>query len=121
MFLSKTETDALDLQIARVHAATGVRVVAAEIGKADVYEELPWKAFALAVSLAALGVVAADVFRPQWEIAHSTLLSAVTPLAAGAFAALLAIFVPAFGRLFLHGARCEVEVGQYAQALFLRR
>lgn len=121
MYFSKSEIDALDLQIARVHAATGVRVVAAEIGKADVYEELPWKAFALGASLAALALISADVFRPQWATPRSTLLSAVAPLAAGAVAALLAIFVPAFGRLFLHGARCEVEVGQYAQALFLRR
>lgn len=71
MFLSKSEIDALDLQIARVHAATGIRVVAAEIGKADVYEELPWKAFALGVSLAALAVVGADMFRPHWQIPYS--------------------------------------------------
>lgn len=121
MFLSKTEIDALDLQIARVDAATGVRIVAAEIGKADIYEELAWKAFALGVSLAALIVVGADVLRPQWQNPHPTMLSAVIMLAAGASSALFAIFVPAFGRLFLHGARCEVEVGQYAQALFLRR
>jgi putative membrane protein len=104
-----------------VHAATGVRVVAAEIGKADTYDELPWKAFALGVSLAALTVVGADTVGRYWQTPHSTLLSLVIPLTAGAVAALLAIFVPAFGRLFLHAARCEVEVGQYAQALFLRR
>lgn len=120
MFLSKTEIEALDLQIARVHAATGVRVVAAEIGKADTYEELPWKAFALGVSLAALAVAGANVLRPQWAAPHLTMLSAIT-LAAGALAALLTILVPAFARLFLHGARCELEVGLYAQALFLRR
>lgn len=121
MFLSKTETDALDLEIARVHAATGVRVVAAEIGKADTYEELPWKAFALGVSLAALIVVGVDVLDPQWQVPSATMLSVVSILMAGALAALLAIFVPAFGRLFLHGATCELEVGQYAQGLFLRR
>src|SRR5208282_4294820 len=103
MFLSKTEIDALDLQVARVHAATGVRVVAAEIAKADTYDELPWKAFALGVSLAALAVVGGAVFRLQGEIFHAALLSAVIPLAVGVLAALLAIFVPAFGRLFLQG------------------
>ena len=121
MHLSQTEIDALDLRIARVHAATGVRMVAAEIGKADTYEELPWKAFALGVSLAALAVVGADVLRPQWTAPHPTILSVAIMLATGALAALLAIFVPAFGRLFLHGARCELEIGQYAQGLFLRR
>ena len=98
MFLSKTETDALDLEIARVHAATGVRVVAAEIGKADTYEELPWKAFALGVSLAALIVVGVDVLDPRWQVPSATMLSVVSILMAGALAALLAIFVPAFGR-----------------------
>ncbi len=119
--LSKSEIDALDRQVARVHAATGVRVVAAEIGKADTYDELPWRAFALGVSLAALAVVGADTLGPYWHTPYSNLLSVMIPLAAGAVAALLAMFVPAFGRLFLHAARCEVEVGQYAQALFLRR
>ena len=121
MFLSKIETDALDLEIARVHTATGVRVVAAEIGKADTYEDLPWKAFALGVSLAALIVAGIEVLDPQWQVPSATMLSVVTILMAGALAALLAIFVPAFGRLFLHGATCELEVSQYAQGLFLRR
>lgn len=121
MFLSKSEIDALDLQIARVHAATGVRVVAAEIGKADTYEDLPWKAFALGVSLAALFVVGAEILSRQWQTPDATMLSVLVTLMTGALAALLAIFIPAFGRLFLHGASCELEVGQYAQALFLRR
>jgi putative membrane protein len=121
VFLNRTEIDALDLQIARVHAATGVRVVAAEIGKADTYEDLPWKAFALGLTFAALLVVEVGVQIPQWQTPLSTMLSAVIMLAAGALAALLAIFIPSFGRLFLHGAQCEREIGQYAQALFLRR
>jgi putative membrane protein len=121
VLLSKSEIDALDRQLAHVHAATGVRVVPAEIGKADTYDELPWKAFALGVSLAALAVVCADTVGRFGHTPHSTLLLAVMPLTTGAVAALLAIFVPGFGRLFLHAARCEVEVGQYAQALFLRR
>jgi len=68
-------------------------------------------AFVLGVSIAALTVVGADTFRPHWQTPHSPLLSAVITLAAGAVAASLALFVPAFGRLFFHGARCEVEVG----------
>ena len=53
--------------------------------------------------------------------AHQNGRPAIIIPAAGELAALLAIFVPAFGRLFLHGARCEAEVGVYAEALFLRR
>ncbi|MGC1521521.1 MAG: TPM domain-containing protein [Steroidobacteraceae bacterium] len=121
MLPSQAEIDALDLQIARVHAATGVRVVAAEIGKADTYEELPWKAFALGASFAALAMAGTDALCPRCATQHLTVLSAAIALAAGALAALFTIYVPAFGRLFLHAAKCELEVGQYAQALFLRR
>lgn len=121
MFLSKTETDALDAQIARVEGVTGVQVVAAIIGKADAYVELPWKAFALGVSLAALAVVGVDMLRPDWVTAHTALLLTVTVLAVGAACALFAVFVPPFARLFLPAARGELEVGHYAQALFLRR
>src|SRR5206468_3641109 len=42
-------------------------------------------------------------------------------LAAGAASALLAVFVPAFARLFLRKVRAEVEVRQYAQSMFLDR
>ena len=41
--LGKSEIDALDRQVARVHAATPVRVVAAQIVNADTDDELPWK------------------------------------------------------------------------------
>jgi uncharacterized membrane protein len=108
----QAELATLEAQIARVHAATGIRVLAAEIGKADTYEELTWKGFALGASLTALAVVAVG---PQ-----SLLLATLLPLAAGAAAALLAIFAPPVARLLLHDARAEVEVGQYAQGLFLR-
>ena len=53
---------------------------------------------------AALAVVGAHVGHLHGPTPYSALLSAVIMLAAGACAALLAIFVRAFGRLFLHGA-----------------
>jgi putative membrane protein len=93
--------------------------VTAVIGRADSYTELPWKAFALAVSLAALTLVAVDALRPQWVTSYTALVHATAMLSAGAAAALLAVFVPPFARLFLRDARCDVEVRQYAQALFL--
>jgi putative membrane protein len=118
--LTPTERSALDAQLERVHAATGIRVLAAEIGKADTYEELAWRAFALGASLAGLAVLALDALPARPTAPLPTLLATVIPLAAGALAALLAILVPAFARLLLHEARAEIEVGQYAQGLFLR-
>jgi putative membrane protein len=114
-------TETIDAAIARVEARTGVQIVTAVVGKADTYAELPWMAFALGVSLAALAVVALDWARPDWLGAHVALAAAVTVLAAGGGSALLAIFVPAYARLFLRTSVRDLEVRHYAQSLFLRR
>jgi putative membrane protein len=121
MFLSPTETGTIDAAIARIEARTGVQVVTAIVGKADAYTELPWIAFALGVSLAALVSVVVDWVRPDWITAHVALLTTVTILAAGGASALAAAFVPAYARLFLRPALRDLEVRHYAQSLFLRR
>jgi len=121
MFLTNDEADAIDAQVARVEARTGVQIATAVAGKSDTYVELPWKAFALGASLAAFGVVIADLWRPDWVTSATALLHAITILGVGATSALLAVFVPAFGRLFLRAARRELEVRQLAQSMFLTR
>jgi putative membrane protein len=121
MFLTAAEADALDAQVARIESRTGVQVVTAVVGKSDTYDELPWKAFALGASLAACGVVLSDLWRPDWITAETALLHAVTILAVAGATALLAVLVPAFGRLFLRMARSDLEVRQHAQSLFLAR
>ena len=83
MYLSRAETETIDAAIARVEGRTGVQVVTAIVSKADAYAELPWMAFALGVSLAALVSVLVDRVRPDWITAHVALLSTVTVLAAG--------------------------------------
>jgi len=119
--LTASEREAIDARIAAIEAATGVEVVTAVIGKADAYPELPWTAFAGGASLGALAMVAADALRPEWAATDATLLAAVTILGAGGACALAAVFVPAFARLFLRGARRDLEVRQYARSLFLER
>ena len=121
MFLDRPDIDAIDARIAAIEAASGVEVVTAVVGKADAYPELPWTAFALGASLAALATVAVDALRPDWAAAHATLLTAVAILGAGGVGALAAVFVPAFARLFLRATRRDAEVRQYARALFLER
>jgi putative membrane protein len=121
MFLTAAEADALDAQVARIESRTGVQVVTAVVGKSDTYDELPWKAFALGASLAACGVVLSDLWRPDWITVETALLHAVTILAVAGATALLAVLVPAFGRLFLGAARSDLEVRQHAQSLFLTR
>jgi putative membrane protein len=94
--------------------------VPAVVGKSDSYVELPWTAFALGASLAGLALVLADAAWPQWVTANTARVHVMAMLAAGAAAALLAVFVPPFARLFLRRSRAHVEVRQYAESLFLR-
>jgi putative membrane protein len=121
MFLTPAEADEIEAQVARVKSRTGVQIVAAVVGKSDTYVELPWKAFALGASVAALASVAADALRPQWATSNTAAIQAGIVLGAGAVGALLAVFVPAFARLFLRAVRAELEVRQHAKAMFLDR
>lgn len=120
-FLDPSESAALEAQIAGVEAQTGVQLVAAVIGKADTYVELPWKAFALGAALAGLALVAAAALWPRWTDAGDALTFAVAILGAGAASALLAVIAPPYARLFLRATRRDLEVHHYAQAFFLRR
>jgi putative membrane protein len=106
-------------RVATLERATGVEVVAAVIARADSYPEIPWKAFALGVSLAALAATAVALLEPGWEAAGVVMETAVAVLAAGAAAALATVWIAPFARLFLARSRCETEVLQYAQATFL--
>lgn len=117
--LSETDRQVVVARVARLEAATGVRVVTAVVARADAYPEIAWKAFALAASLAALAVVAADAWRPDWTSAYGALLHVMPVLVAGAASAACASLVPWYGRLFLHALRRDGETRQCAESLFL--
>jgi putative membrane protein len=120
-FLTRTEADAIEARTAALEAHAGVQIVTAVVGKADHYVELPWKAFALGAVFAALAVVIADWLRPDWVGAHVALLHVLAILSAGLVSALLAIYMPAYARLFLTNQRRDSEVRHCAQSMFLRR
>lgn len=120
MHLSADERRRIDRCVADCEARTGAQVVTAVVGKSDNYPEIPWKAFALGVSLAALLRLAFDLAYPDWLTGYGTLSGVVLILGAGAALALGTIRWHALARLFLHGTRAETEVMQNAQALFLR-
>jgi len=120
MFLSQADVAAIDGAIARVESRSGVQIVAAVVGKADSYAELPWIAFAVGASAAALGVVIADWLRPDWLSAHAALVHALTIIGVGAASALATVFVPAYARVFLRAALRDLEVRHCAESLFLR-
>jgi len=119
--LSDDEHSRLDERIAEAEKRTKAQIVLAVIKRSDAYAELPWKAFALGVSIAGLLVCILDLLLNYW-ISHTMVLIAMAAtLVVGAALALLTVFLPGFARLFLSAHRAEVEVRQYAESLFLTR
>src|SRR5581483_12495560 len=100
-----SDKEALTARVAQVEARTGVQVVTAVVDKADHHPELPWKAFALAASLAGLLVVALDLLRPDWTGAYVALVHVLPVLGAAGASALAAVLVPGYARLFLRPER----------------
>ena len=119
MHLTAEQSRTVEQRIAAIEARTGVQVVVALIGRCDAYPEIRWKAFALAAALASLAVVGIDLLEPGWN--PGSVVAAVAILAAGAANALLAQFVPAWGRRFVRDNRAEAEARDYARSLFLER
>jgi putative membrane protein len=121
MPLSAGERKRLDAAVARVESRTGAQIVVACVRKSDTYPELPWKAFACAASIAALAVAAGEMWRPGWSSVAVSLWVSLSILGAGAGAALLAVLVPRFARLFLRDARAEAEAQHHAKIMFFDR
>lgn len=120
MLLAETERAAVSRRVAEAEARTGSQIVAAVVERSDSYPELPWKAFALAASPAALIAVVMAALGGGHTALHATLLVALASLGAGAAAALAAALVPAVSRALLDAHRAEGEVRQHAESLFLR-
>jgi len=108
-------------RVAALERARGVEVVTVAVARADHYPEIPWRAGALAASIAALVVAIGDVLRPDWATSTTLLLALAAVLLSGAGAALATMVVRPFARLFLSRLRAEAETRQYAHAYFLDR
>ncbi len=121
MRLNTQEQQEINALARQFEQTSGAQAVAAVVGKADDYPDIPWKAFALGVSLAALAVVADEFINPDWASIHTPVRDAALILATGILTAVLSMYVAVFARLFLDRARVADEIRQYAQGMFLQR
>lgn len=121
MHFTSEDEKRLENLISGIETRTGVQVLAAVVGKSDAYPEAPWKAFALASAVSALGLTIQALLDPPWITPSHAAVLALVVLGAGAAAALLTTLLPPFGRWFTSAARREAEVDQYARSLFLER
>jgi putative membrane protein len=118
-----TENDRSQLEglIAQTEKRTKTQIVLSVIQRSDSYIELPWKAFALGVSLAGLLVLILNLPFYDWYPPVTALTSVAGTLVGGTVFALLTVLIPSFAKRFLADERAEVEVKQYAQSQFLDR
>ncbi|HVE48005.1 MAG TPA: hypothetical protein VNG69_00125 [Casimicrobiaceae bacterium] len=119
--MSAEEAAAIERAIGALETRFGIEIVAAIVPRADGYPEIPWRAFALGASVAALAALAIDIGRPDWMSAQALLLQALTILGVACLTGGLAHFWPPFARLFLGSLRAKGEVRQCADTMFLSR
>ncbi|HDQ04778.1 MAG TPA: hypothetical protein ENN23_09520 [Deltaproteobacteria bacterium] len=119
--LTNKERNLLEKRIAEAEKATGAQIILAIIERSDSYAEIPWKAFALGVSVASLLVFIVDFLWSAWCSPIAVLISVAIVLIAGIAAAVPTLWLPGFARVFLAADRAETEVRQYAESLFLAR
>ncbi len=119
MFLTESQSEQIRQLSRGLETRTGVEFVSAVVGKCDTYPEIPWKAFAMGSVLSALVTTVVMLTPSLWPFGWSTLAHMAWILTAGAVAAMLTPFWPAFARIFLDRHRAEAETRQYAQGLFL--
>lgn len=113
------EAAAIEQRVAEFERRTGVEIVAAVEQRCDAYPEIPWRAFALGASLAALIALAGQLLSSDWTNPAALLVQAVTVLGAGALIALASMLSPSLGRRFLRDGRMREEVRQRADVVFL--
>ncbi len=119
--LSDDDKSQLEKRIAEAEKLTKIQIVLATVKRSDSYPEIPWKAFALGVSITGLLVFSLDMILFSWIQDIAVLVSVVAILAVAAFVVQMTILFPRFARLFLSGSRAESETRQYADSLFLSR
>jgi putative membrane protein len=121
VYLSRSEADAIEARTRSLEARTGVQVATAVVGRCDAHAEVPWKAFALGAALAALAVVVADAWQPDWDAGLAARWHALAILGGGAALALLTVFVRPCARMLLDAHLAHARSRRYAEAMFLRR
>ena len=120
--LNDQERRKLDQRISEAEKVTGAQIVLAVVKRSDSYPEIPWKAFAMGVSVAGLVVFLLDLFFSTW-MPQTTLLTAAisATFLVGVLFALLTVGITGLARLFLTENRSQEEVRQYAESVFLDR
>lgn len=115
MPLSANERHRITARISELESRHPVQAVASVVDKSDAYPELPWRAFALGVSLGTLALLL-TVGRSLPGLPAGFWL--LFPLLAG-LALMAGSLIPTVARWFLFQHRAETEARQLAETQFL--
>jgi putative membrane protein len=118
--LSDHDRTSLDERVDAFENSTNTQIILSVVRRCDAYSELPWKAFALGASVAALLFFILHLALYDWYPRITVIIALIGTLATGTLLALLTL-IPGIGRRFLSVHRAEAEVKQYAESMFLQR
>jgi putative membrane protein len=121
MPVSEKEQQQINTLVRGFEAETGIDAVAAVVGRADAYPEIPWKAYAVGSAFGALVVVFFPLLLSDWSIEFALAFHTMAILGAGALLAAASAFIEPVARLFLDRVRAQAEARQYALSLFVER
>jgi putative membrane protein len=119
--LSDYDRSQLNQRIAELEKHSNAQFVLAIVKRSDSYAEIPWKAFALGVSIGGLLFFVLNSLLIYWGSDTMLLIAIIAMLLVGGIFALVAVFVPEIAKLFLSKHRADLEVRQLAETFFLKR
>ena len=104
LFLTENEKSDLENRIADAEKTTHTQIVLATVKRSDSYNEIPWKAFAMASSVAALIILSASLLKPAWVNTGVLPVSVLSIPGAAVIALVISVLFPPFARLFCFNA-----------------
>ena len=119
--LADTDKAMLESKIEEAESRTKVEFILAFAQKCDNYPEIPWKAFAVGVSVSAVFAILYTILFPFWINAMMVFSIILIILVFSAFLSLLTLLYDPFARVFLPEERAQAETMQFAESFFYRR
>jgi putative membrane protein len=119
--LNDADKALLESKISEAESRTKVEFLLAFTEKCDDYPEIPWKAFALGVSVSLLFSILYILLYPSWINAGLVFGMILVTLVFSSLLSLLTLLSDVFARVFLPEERAHAETMQFAESFFYRR
>lgn len=119
--LNEADKVLLESKVREAESRTKVEFILAFAEKCDNYPEIPWKAFAVGVSVTILFSILYILVYPFWINAGIVFVMILVILVFSALLSLITLLYHPFARVFLPEERAHSETMQFAESFFYRR